>query len=167
MIARPVRQTVTRGDHASRVAGGSSCRVARRAGQGRQVRTADQGVPGDRPGVDREVLRGLAVDGLAWPGRPTSGSTWPPRTVARTASPPARRLRGAGPRRRQRYVAEKSQQAMSESGEIRIDASTTLLGCWNGLARNFGPEHGDAGGPLPGRRRPAPRLRVRSPQGAL
>jgi hypothetical protein len=36
---------------------------------------------------------------------------------------------------------------------------------FTGLARNFGLERGDAGGPWPAR--PAPRLRVRSHQGAL
>jgi len=44
------------------------------------------------------------------------------------------------------YVAENFQKAMSEAGEIKIDEAAKLIGCWNGLSKNFGPEHGDAGG---------------------
>lgn len=36
------------------------------------------------------------------------------------------------------YVAENFQQAMSDSGEIRLDEAAKLIGCWNGLAKNFG-----------------------------
>ncbi len=39
------------------------------------------------------------------------------------------------------YVAENFQQAMSESGEIKLDEAAKLIGCWNGLAKNFGPDH--------------------------
>lgn len=35
-------------------------------------------------------------------------------------------------------MAENFQQAMSESGEIRLDEAAKLIGCWNGLAKNFG-----------------------------
>ena len=37
------------------------------------------------------------------------------------------------------YVAENFQQAMSESGEMKLDEAAKLLGCWNGLAKNFSP----------------------------
>lgn len=41
------------------------------------------------------------------------------------------------------YVAENFQQAMSESGEMKLDDAAKLIGCWNGLAKNFGPDHAD------------------------
>jgi predicted helicase len=37
------------------------------------------------------------------------------------------------------YVAENFQQAMANSGEIQLDQAAKLIGCWNGLAKNFGP----------------------------
>lgn len=39
----------------------------------------------------------------------------------------------------QHYVAENFQQVMSESGELKLDETAKLLGCWNGLAKNFSP----------------------------
>ena len=41
------------------------------------------------------------------------------------------------------YVAENFQQAMSESGEMKLDDAAKLIGCWNGLAKNFGPDRTD------------------------
>ncbi|WP_352301899.1 type ISP restriction/modification enzyme [Kineosporia sp. NBRC 101731] len=38
------------------------------------------------------------------------------------------------------YVAENFQQVMAESGELRLDETAKLLGCWNGLAKNFTPQ---------------------------
>ncbi len=37
------------------------------------------------------------------------------------------------------YVAENFQQVMAEAGELKLDDTAKLLGCWNGLAKNFGP----------------------------
>ncbi len=48
----------------------------------------------------------------------------------------------------EKYVAENFQQAMASSGEIPLDQAAKLIGCWNGLAKNFGPVDGAAG---PGR----------------
>ncbi len=45
------------------------------------------------------------------------------------------------------YVAENFQRAIAESGEIRLDEAAKLIGCWNGLAKNFGSsavEHGSS-----------------------
>jgi predicted helicase len=39
----------------------------------------------------------------------------------------------------EKYVAENFQQAMAHSGEIQLDQAAKLIGCWNGLAKNFGP----------------------------
>ncbi|WP_409332028.1 DEAD/DEAH box helicase [Trujillonella humicola] len=39
----------------------------------------------------------------------------------------------------EKYVAENFQQAMANSGEIQLDQAAKLIGCWNGLAKNFGP----------------------------
>lgn len=48
----------------------------------------------------------------------------------------------------ERYVAENFQQAMARSGEIQLDQAAKLIGCWNGLAKNFGPSAaGDAATP--------------------
>ncbi|MEO6500525.1 MAG: type ISP restriction/modification enzyme [Jatrophihabitantaceae bacterium] len=41
------------------------------------------------------------------------------------------------------YVAENFQQAMSESGEMKLDEAAKLIGCWNGLVKNFGPDRTD------------------------
>ena len=49
----------------------------------------------------------------------------------------------------QEYVAENFQQAMAHSGEIQLDQAAKLIGCWNGLAKNFGPTK-DGGTPSPG-----------------
>ncbi|MFT4187919.1 MAG: DEAD/DEAH box helicase family protein [Aeromicrobium sp.] len=38
------------------------------------------------------------------------------------------------------YVADNFQRAMAESGEIKLDEAAKLIGCWNGLAKNFGAE---------------------------
>lgn len=44
------------------------------------------------------------------------------------------------------YVAENFQQAMTQAGEIKLDEAAKLIGCWNGLAKNFGKQpDGDAG----------------------
>ncbi|MFJ9393189.1 DEAD/DEAH box helicase [Nocardioides sp. NPDC101246] len=37
----------------------------------------------------------------------------------------------------EKYVAENFQQAMAESGEIKLDDAAKLIGCWNGLAKHF------------------------------
>ncbi|RBY83210.1 type ISP restriction/modification enzyme [Blastococcus sp. TF02A-26] len=39
----------------------------------------------------------------------------------------------------EKYVAENFQQAMANAGEIPLDQAAKLIGCWNGLAKNFGP----------------------------
>ncbi|GHE06847.1 helicase [Klenkia taihuensis] len=38
----------------------------------------------------------------------------------------------------EKYVAENFQQAMAHTGEIQLDQAAKLIGCWNGLAKNFG-----------------------------
>ncbi|CCG02456.1 DEAD/DEAH box helicase [Blastococcus saxobsidens] len=43
----------------------------------------------------------------------------------------------------EKYVAENFQQAMANSGEIQLDQAAKLIGCWNGLAKNFGPGASD------------------------
>ncbi|MCF6734875.1 type ISP restriction/modification enzyme [Blastococcus sp. KM273129] len=45
----------------------------------------------------------------------------------------------------EKYVAENFQQAMANSGEIPLDQAAKLIGCWNGLAKNFGPASVDDG----------------------
>lgn len=47
----------------------------------------------------------------------------------------------------EKYVAENFQQAMANSGEIQLDQAAKLIGCWNGLAKNFGPEAADGDAP--------------------
>ncbi|MER6936516.1 type ISP restriction/modification enzyme [Nocardioides sp. NPDC127514] len=37
----------------------------------------------------------------------------------------------------EQYVAENFQQAMAESGEIKLDDAAKLIGCWNGLSKHF------------------------------
>ena len=37
------------------------------------------------------------------------------------------------------YVAQNFQQAMAHTGEIPLDQAAKLIGCWNGLAKHFGP----------------------------
>jgi len=49
------------------------------------------------------------------------------------------------------YVAENFQQAMANSGEIQLDQAAKLIGCWNGLAKNFGPQATDGDAPGVGR----------------
>lgn len=50
----------------------------------------------------------------------------------------------------EKYVAENFQQAMSESGEIKLDEAAKLIGCWNGLAKNFGDHsEGEDASPRP------------------
>jgi predicted helicase len=39
----------------------------------------------------------------------------------------------------EQYVADNFQQAMATSGEIALGDAAKLIGCWNGLAKNFGP----------------------------
>jgi len=39
----------------------------------------------------------------------------------------------------EKYVAENFQQAMANTGELQLDQAAKLIGCWNGLAKNFGP----------------------------
>ena len=43
----------------------------------------------------------------------------------------------------EKYVAENFQQAMAESGEIKLDEAAKLIGCWNGLSKHFGPVAGE------------------------
>jgi predicted helicase len=50
----------------------------------------------------------------------------------------------------EKYVAENFQQAMSESGEMKLDEAAKLIGCWNGLAKNFG-NHAEGEDPSPDR----------------
>jgi predicted helicase len=38
----------------------------------------------------------------------------------------------------QQYIADHFGRAMAESGEIKINEAAKLIGCWNGLAKNFG-----------------------------
>lgn len=45
----------------------------------------------------------------------------------------------------EQYVAENFQNAMAESGEIALGDAAKLIGCWNGLAKNFGAH--ELGGP--------------------
>lgn len=40
----------------------------------------------------------------------------------------------------EQYVADNFQQAMSQGGEIALDDAARLIGCWNGLAKNFGDQ---------------------------
>nr|WP_277602068.1 type ISP restriction/modification enzyme [Nocardioides sp. KC13] len=37
----------------------------------------------------------------------------------------------------EQYVAENFQQAMAQSGEIKLDDAAKLIGCWNGLSKHF------------------------------
>ena len=48
----------------------------------------------------------------------------------------------------EKYVAENFQQAMAHSGEIQLDQAAKLIGCWNGLAKNFGPAAADGSAPV-------------------
>lgn len=48
----------------------------------------------------------------------------------------------------QQYVADNFQNAMSQAGEIQIDEAAKLIGCWNGLSKNFGPDHPEDAGPV-------------------
>lgn len=50
------------------------------------------------------------------------------------------------------YVAENFQNAMANSGEINLDDAAKLLGCWNGLVKNFGTDHTNDQDPAPMRR---------------
>ena len=50
------------------------------------------------------------------------------------------------------YVAENFQSAMAQSGEIALGDAAKLIGCWNGLRKNFGPENLDGDDPHPMRR---------------
>ncbi|CCH87144.1 putative Helicase [Modestobacter italicus] len=47
----------------------------------------------------------------------------------------------------EKYVAENFQQAMANSGEIQLDQAAKLIGCWNGLAKHFGPVATDGEAP--------------------
>lgn len=46
------------------------------------------------------------------------------------------------------YVAENFQSAMAQSGEIKLDEAAKLIGCWNGLAKHFGPDAGQPDSPM-------------------
>ncbi len=48
------------------------------------------------------------------------------------------------------YVAENFQSAMAQSGEIALGDAAKLIGCWNGLRKNFGTDDldGDDGQPM-------------------
>lgn len=52
----------------------------------------------------------------------------------------------------EQYVADNFQQAMATSGEIALGDAAKLIGCWNGLAKNFGPGAADAVDPAPMKR---------------
>lgn len=43
----------------------------------------------------------------------------------------------------EQYVADHFQQAMTIGGEIKLDDAAKLIGCWNGLSKNFGTNHTD------------------------
>ena len=43
----------------------------------------------------------------------------------------------------EQYVAENFQNAMAESGEIALGDAAKLIGCWNGLSKNFGADEID------------------------
>jgi predicted helicase len=47
------------------------------------------------------------------------------------------------------YVAEHFQTAMSNSGEIALGDAAKLLGCWNGLAKNYGSASEESGNSTP------------------
>lgn len=64
------------------------------------------------------------------------------------------------------YVAAHFQTAMAESGEIQLGDASKILGCWNGLAKNFGPEIGTAGDRTPMRRAVAFAKDIRSSKAA-
>ena len=64
------------------------------------------------------------------------------------------------------YVAAHFQNAMAESGEIQLGDASKILGCWNGLAKNFGPEIGTAGDRTPMRRAVAFAKDIRSSKAA-
>ncbi|WP_085999647.1 DEAD/DEAH box helicase [Nocardia thailandica] len=64
------------------------------------------------------------------------------------------------------YVAAHFQKAMAESGEIQLGDASKILGCWNGLAKNFGPEIGTAGDRTPMRRAVAFAKDIRSSKAA-
>lgn len=42
------------------------------------------------------------------------------------------------------YVAQNFQTAMANAGELALGDAAKLIGCWNGLRKNFGPEHTEA-----------------------
>lgn len=44
----------------------------------------------------------------------------------------------------EKYVAEHFQATMAENGEIQLNDAAKLLGCWQGLAKNFGSISADA-----------------------
>ena len=68
----------------------------------------------------------------------------------------------------EKYVAENFQQAMANTGEIQLDQAAKLIGCWNGLAKNFGPQAADGEAPVadkaPMRNSPLPRYRLEQGQ---
>ncbi|CUR62099.1 putative Helicase [metagenome] len=64
------------------------------------------------------------------------------------------------------YVAENFQHAMAESGEIKLDDAAKLIGCWNGLRKNFGPGDLEGDDPAPMRRAVAFARDIKSSQQA-
>lgn len=64
------------------------------------------------------------------------------------------------------YVAENFQHAMAESGEIKLDDAAKLIGCWNGLRKNFGPGDLEGDDPDPMRRAVAFARDIKSSQQA-
>ncbi|PKW14287.1 DEAD/DEAH box helicase [Saccharopolyspora spinosa] len=40
----------------------------------------------------------------------------------------------------EQYVSENFQNALAQSGEIKLDEAARLIGCWNGLAKHFGTD---------------------------
>ncbi len=64
------------------------------------------------------------------------------------------------------YVAGNFQSAMAQGGEIQLGDAAKLIGCWNGLAKNYGPEHSDGEDRSPMRRAVAFAKDIRSSKAA-
>lgn len=64
------------------------------------------------------------------------------------------------------YVAGNFQTAMAQGGEIQLGDAAKLIGCWNGLAKNYGPEHSEGEDRSPMRRAVAFAKDIRSSKAA-
>jgi predicted helicase len=64
------------------------------------------------------------------------------------------------------YVAEHFQTAMADAGEIKLDDAAKLIGCWNGLRKNFGPDDLEGDDDRPMRRAVAFARDIRSSKAA-